>query len=104
MERGIGDKWSKMQKDAPTKIDTSLLGYKIEMLFSGIDDEGEPFDNWYHGIVVKLVSEKGRRVKINWNEACLGRDDYRSTVQRLGISKWNPEKCTEGTWRHYIKE
>ena len=45
MERGIGDKWNKMQKDTPPKIGTSLVGYKIEMLFLGIDDEGEPFDN-----------------------------------------------------------
>ena len=42
MERGEGDKWSKMQKYAPPKIDSSLKNYEIEMLFSGTDDAGEP--------------------------------------------------------------
>ena len=29
MERGEGDKWSKMQKDAAPKVDKPLKGYKI---------------------------------------------------------------------------
>ena len=74
------------------------------MLFWDIDDKGEQFENWNHRVVVKMVSEKCRGVKIDWDEACLGNDDDCSTVQRLGISKWNTEKCTEGAWRHYIKE
>ena len=49
MERGEGDRWSKMQKDAPPKVDMSLVGDKIEMLFSGTDDAGEPFVNRYNG-------------------------------------------------------
>ena len=43
MEREEGNKWSKMQKDAPPNVDESLVGYKIEILFEGHDDEGEPF-------------------------------------------------------------
>ena len=104
MERGEGDKWSKMQKDAAPKVDDSLVGYKIEMLFSGHDDEGEPFVNWYHGVVVKLLNKKGRRVEIDWDQDCLGDKDARSSKHRLGITKWNPENCTDGAWRHYIKE
>ena len=30
MERGEGDKWSKMQKDAAPKVDESLVGYKLK--------------------------------------------------------------------------
>jgi hypothetical protein len=104
MERGEGDRWSKMQKDAPPKVDTSLVGYEIEMLFSGTDDAGEPFINWYHGVVKKLLNEKGRRVLIEWNEESLGSEDARTSKHRLGISKWNPENSTEGAWRHYIRE
>ena len=104
MERGEGDRWSKMQKDAPPKVDASLVGYEIEMLFSGTDDAGEAFVNWYHGVVKKLLNEKSRRVLIQWNEECLGSEDARTSKHRLGISKWNPENCTEGAWRHYIRE
>ena len=54
-----------MQQDTPPNINNSIVGYKIEMLFSRQDDEGEPFDNWYHGVVVKLVSERSRRLEID---------------------------------------
>jgi hypothetical protein len=104
MERGEGDKWSKMQKDAPPKIDSSLKNYEIEMLFSGTDDAGEPFFNWYNGKVKKVLNEKGRRVLIEWNEDCLGTEDARESKHRLAITKWNPENSSEGAWRHYIKE
>jgi len=104
MEGGVGDKWSKMQKDAPPKVDDSLVGYQIEMLFSGHDDEGEPFVNWYHGVVKKLLNAKGRRVQIDWNEECLGDGDARTSKHKLAITKWNPENCREGAWRHYIRE
>ena len=56
MVRGIGDKWIKKQKYAAPKIDQSLVEYELEMLFAGMDDNGEPFDNWYHGVVVKLMN------------------------------------------------
>ena len=104
MEGGVGDKWSKMQKDAPPKVDDSLVGYQIEMLFSGHDDEGEPFVNWYHGVAKKLLNAKGRRVEIDWNEECLGDGDARTSKHKLVITKWNPENCREGAWRHYIRE
>ena len=61
MERGEGDKWSKMQKDTPPKIDSSLKNYEIEMLFSGTDDAGEPFVNWYNGKVMDVVKFSSSR-------------------------------------------
>ena len=93
-----------MQKDAAPKVDKSLKGFKIEMLFSAHDDEGVPFVNWYHGVVDELLNEKGRRVSIKWDEDCLGTKDACITKHRLGITKWNPEICTDGAWRHYITE
>ena len=63
-ERGEGDKWSKMKNDVAPKVNKSLKGYKIEMLFSAYDDEGAPFVNWYHGVVDELLNEKCRRVSI----------------------------------------
>jgi hypothetical protein len=104
MERGEGDKWSKMQRDAPPNVDKTLVGYKIEILFEGHDDEGEPFVNWYHGVVSKLLNKKGRRVEIDWDEECLGDTDVRTSKHRLGIQGWNPENCKNGAWRHYIRE
>ena len=78
--------------------------FVVVFWFLGFDNEGEPFENWYRGVVVELLSEKWGRGKINWNEVWLGKDDNCGTIQRLGISKWNPEKCTEGACRHYIKD
>ena len=104
MERGEGGKWSKMQKDTPPKIDSSLKNYDIEMLFSGTDDAGEPFINWYNGKVKDVLNEKGRRVLIEWNTDCLGTKDARISKHRLAITKWNPENCPEGAWRHYLRE
>ena len=54
MERGEGDTWSKMQNDAAPKVDKSLKGFKIEMVFSAHDDKVVPFANWYHGVVDEL--------------------------------------------------
>ena len=44
MEHRIRDKWRKMQKDTPPQIEKSLIGYEIEILLSGWNDEGEPFN------------------------------------------------------------
>ena len=73
-------------------------------LFSAHDDKGAPFVNWYHGVVDELLNEKGRRVSIKWDEDCLGTKDACITKHHLGITKWNPEICTDGAWRHYITE
>ena len=66
------------------------------MLFSGHDDEGEPFVNSYHGVVVKLLNKKDRRVEIDQDQDCLGDKDARLSKHKLGITKWNPENCTDG--------
>ena len=53
-----------MDKDAglyTSKDRQTFGGIKNEVLFSGIDDEGELFKNRYHRVVAKLVSENGRR-------------------------------------------
>ena len=63
------------------------MGYKIEILFSGHDDEREPFVNLYHGVVVKLLNKKGRCVEIGWDQDCLGDKDARLSKHKLGITK-----------------
>ena len=73
------------------------------MLFSGHNDKGEPFVNWYHGVVSKLLNKKGRRVEIMWDEACLGENYVHISKHRLGINGWNPGVCKDGAWRHYIR-
>ena len=58
MERGEGDKWSKMKNYAAQKVNKSLKDYKIEILFSAHDDDdkGVLFVNWYHGVVDELLT------------------------------------------------
>ena len=83
-------------RDRDPKIAEALLDKKRVLV--------EPFVNWYNGKVMDVLNEKGRRVLIEWNTDCLGTKDARISKHRLAITKWNPETCTEGAWRHYIRE
>ena len=90
MAKGICDTWRKKRKLAAPKIDQSLVGYKIVTIFAGVDDNGQPFDNWYHAVVVMLMNDKNKTLRIDWNNNYLGDYNVQSAVKRLGINKWNP--------------
>ena len=87
MEWGEGDRWSKMQKDAPPKVDMSLVGDEIEMLFSGTDDAGEPFVNWYNGGSEEAIKWK-RQEGINKVEQRL---PWKWRCSYLKALSWNSE-------------
>ena len=69
-----------------------MKGFHIEMLFGYIEDDGTQFLNWYNGTVQELVNEKTNRVRIKWDEECLGEHTVRETDKKLVISNWNPKK------------
>ena len=46
---GVGDKWSEMQEVNMPDIDSSFVGYKIEILFECPDNDGSSLVNWYMG-------------------------------------------------------
>ncbi len=71
-------------------LDSSLIGFKIEMLFSYTETDGSTFLNWYHGRITKIMNEKNRIVQITWDE------------DKLIKSKWNPKNTTNVGWREYL--
>ena len=56
--KGFGGRWEEDQQIVPPGFDDNLKGFKIEMAFSYLGDEGEQFWGWYNGILNKLVNAK----------------------------------------------
>ena len=98
-DKGIGDRWMMYQRDTQPTINSSLEGFKIEMLF----DCGDEGLDWFHGEVKSVVSEKSRVVKIKWDTACLAVGDANCTQHKLFKQKWNPATPGNGAWRQYIQ-
>ncbi len=61
---GKGDHWYEMQRNIMPHVDSSLVGFKIEMLISYTETDGSTFLNWCHGRVTKIVNEKNSTVQI----------------------------------------
>ena len=101
---GEGDRWSERQKHCEPKINDSLVGYKIEMLFSYTEPDGAKLYNWYNGVVTSVKNERTRCVEVTWNPACLGDDDKRVTNEKLLPTKYNPKEKKERAWRQYLIE
>lgn len=99
---GKGDRWYEMQRTIMPNVDSSLVGFKIEMLFSYTETDGSTFLNWCHGRVTKIVNEKNRTVQITWDEECLSEGDLKLSKHKLMKSKWNPRNTTNGGWREYL--
>ena len=59
------------------KIDDLIEGFRIEMLFSYTDENGESLTNWYHGTVKKVLNKKTNTVKVKWDEEYLRDGDER---------------------------
>ena len=89
--KGKGDRWSEMQRSVMPKMD-ELDGFKIEMLFEGIDADGESCLEWYHGEVKEVLNRKSRKVRIVWDDKWIHPDDLNSmkeTKDVLLLRKWN---------------
>ena len=56
----------------------------------------------YHGIIQQVVNEKTNRVRIKWDEECLGEDDVRVSDHKLVLGNWNPKTVKKGGWREYL--
>lgn len=101
-ERGDGDRWYERQRITAPKLDKNLKGFHIEMLFSYSSDDGTQCFGWYHGIIQQVVNEKTNRVRIKWDEECLGEDDVRVSDHKLVLGNWNPKTVKKGGWREYL--
>ena len=67
MSKGRGDKFEGMQLSIMPKIDKSLKGFHIEILFKYPNEiEGGTYLNWSHGVVDEVIILKTvKKVKSN---------------------------------------
>ena len=100
-ERGDGDVWYEKNKLVPPKAE-KLKGFRIEMRFQYTGDNGSQCVGWYHGTIKKVVNAEKFRVKIKWDDDCLGEDDVKETTHELQPKKWNPKRPGVGAWREYL--
>ena len=72
------------------------------MLFEHPDDDVKQQTNWYNGVVISIVKEKKKSVKIKWVPLCLGDVDECETVEQLFLLKWNKSTAKPGVWHQYL--
>ena len=84
------------------KVNSELIGFKIEMLFQYDNEDGTTYVNWCNGVIISILNEKSYYVKVRWNQECLGQGEPNITKEKLLASKWNPNKATKGAWREYF--
>ncbi len=70
-KEGRGDQWSEQQRTLMPEVDSTLIGFHIEILFSFTEPDGTSYLDWCHGLVVAITSELARKVKIKWDVECL---------------------------------
>jgi hypothetical protein len=99
---GDGDRWSEMQRSVMPDIDSTLIGFRIEMLFEYTETDGATYLDWCHGEVTLVIGDKSKYAKIRWDEECLRPGDRSTTQERLLQTKWNPELARKGAWRDYL--
>mmetsp|Transcript_7324 Transcript_7324/g.15055 ORF Transcript_7324/g.15055 Transcript_7324/m.15055 type:complete len:82 (+) Transcript_7324:1036-1281(+) len=78
------------------EIDSTLVGFCIEVLFRFIEPDGTSYLDWCHGTVVAIHSVSARKIKIKWDEECLQPGDPTHTVDKLLKLQWNPAVAKKG--------
>ena len=99
---GVGDRWSEMQRSVMPEIDSTLIGFRIKMLFEYTETDGTTYLDWCHGEVTSVIGNKTKNAKIRWDEECFRPGDCSTTQEKLLQTKWNPEQARKGAWREYL--
>ena len=94
-DMGEGDRWYDRQSNLPPKVG-KMKGFSLEMLFNYSGDGGTQCLGWYHGVVLDVVNSKTNRVRVRWDDDCLGEHDMRITDQKLAMGNWNPKTIKKG--------
>ncbi len=93
---GVGDRWSEMQRSVMPQMDSTLIGFRIEMLFEYTETDGTTYLDWCHGEVTLVIGDKTKYAKNRWDEECLRPGDCSTTQEKLLQTKWNPEQAKKG--------
>ncbi len=78
-------------------VDSSLIGFNIEILFSFTEPDGNSYLDWCHGMVVTVMSMSARKAKIKWDEEHLRQGDPTHTVEKLLKTQLN---SAIASWDH----
>ena len=81
-----GDQWYEKNRLIPPEM-IKLKDFHIEMLSPYNGDDGTQCLGWYQGTIKTILNEKTRRVRIEWDEACLGEGDVRRLDQLHAAKK-----------------
>ncbi len=73
-----------------------MKGFCTEMLFAYIADDGTQCLGWYHGTVKKILNEKTRRIRVEWDQECLGEDGICISDHKISKGNWNPKTAKRG--------
>ena len=71
---------------------------------TSLADDGTQCLGWYQGKGKKNLNAKTRRVRIEWDESCLGEDDVRVLDHKLIMGNWNPKNAKKGGWREFLSK
>ena len=63
-------------------------------------DDGTQCCGWHHGTIKKVINIKMRRVRIEWDEDCVGEGDVQMSDHKLVNGNWNPKTAKKGWWRN----
>jgi hypothetical protein len=83
-------------KECDAGIDSTLIGFKIVVLFEYTETDGTTLLDWCHGEVTSVICDKSKYAKIRWDEECL-RPRYCSiTQEKLLPNKLNLKQARKG--------
>ena len=100
-ERGETDRLEYKQHLLPPKPN-KLKGFPVEMAFEYPGEDGSQCLGWYNGIVDKVLNAKVHKVRIKWDDDCIGEDDAEESNVKLIPGNWNPRRAKKGGWRKCI--
>jgi hypothetical protein len=120
-EKGFGDRFANMQQRLAPKVDMSLKGKRLEVLYRYFEEDGTPFFCWgkctVDGIPEKEAkkiggSKNGKKTRgangsdnvsaiVTWDDKYCVKGDVATTRQKLPKDKWN--KHGPEAWRFVLE-
>jgi len=103
---GERDNLQYLQRSIKPKIE-DMEGFKLEYYFQMTNKADQStYNDWAHGVIINVINARTRTVKVKWHESCVNKDEGEQdeTIEKLMVSKWNPNRPTSGAWREYLRK
>ena len=109
---GLGEKSYKEQINIPPPFESNenrhvdmkkmKKGFKIEVVFGYIGEDGSKNLGWYQGEVIEILNVEKRSVQVEWCSDCIGAVDRRVSNVVLAPRNWNPKVVRKNGWRENL--